>query len=200
MLKQRNLKGRATARKQIAIKEVRDDILVMPHGFYASVIQTSSVNFELKSEEEQDVLLDKYSQFLNSLPQNIQILVRIRELDIHNYLSSISSNNDEYLDQVEDYKKFVSGLVSGNKIMTRRFYIVIPLHSSSKDFSTIKEQLNLHTDIVIKQLELLQMKAHRVNGIDLLNLFFELYNPHKNTSDNIHVLAKEKILGNNYAI
>ena len=83
-------------RKQIAIKEVRNGVLALPNNQYRSIIETSSVNFELKSETEQDVMIDSFVNFLNSLPCNLQILVRVREVDIDDYLKKIAeSKNSE---------------------------------------------------------------------------------------------------------
>ncbi|MDO8658746.1 MAG: hypothetical protein Q7K55_08445, partial [Candidatus Levybacteria bacterium] len=75
-------RNKVSSRKQIQIKEVKDDILVLPNNEYRTIIETSSINFELKSEEEQDVLIDGFQNFLNSLPSQLQILIRVREVDI----------------------------------------------------------------------------------------------------------------------
>ena len=58
--------GKKSSRRQIKIKEVKDDVLVLPSNQYRTIIETSSINFELKSEEEQDVLIDSFQNFLNS--------------------------------------------------------------------------------------------------------------------------------------
>ena len=77
-----NKSGSISSRQQIQIKEVVDNILVLPNNEYRQILETSSVNFELKSEEEQDVIIDSFQNFLNALPCQIQILVRVREVDI----------------------------------------------------------------------------------------------------------------------
>lgn len=59
---------KSSSRQQIQIKEVVDNILVLPGNEYRQILETSSVNFELKSEEEQDVIIDSFQNFLNSLP------------------------------------------------------------------------------------------------------------------------------------
>jgi len=89
------LKSKTNSRKQIAIKEVRNGILVLPNKEYRLVIKTSSINFELKSEEEQDVIIDSYQNFLNSLPCNLQILVRVREVDIDQYQEQMMRLKDK---------------------------------------------------------------------------------------------------------
>ncbi len=124
-------KAKVSSRRQIQIKEVRDGILVLPNYAYRLVIETSSINFELKSDEEQDVLIDGFQNFLNSLPCELQILIRVREVDIDGYLETfMKQNNHEteqvYKDQLTNYNEFIKKLVSGNKILSRSFYIVIP--------------------------------------------------------------------------
>lgn len=83
---------KTSSRQQISIKEVRDGILVLPKNKYCAVIETSSINFELKSDDEQDVLIDNFQNFLNSLPCPLQILVRIREVEVDRYLDQLSQN------------------------------------------------------------------------------------------------------------
>lgn len=175
---------KVSSRRQIAIKEVRDNILVLPNNEYRLVIETSSVNFELKSEDEQDVLIDSFQNFLNALPTTLQILVRVREVDIDQYIEQTlalkqTEKQKIYKDQIDNYSKFVKNLVSGNKILSRRFYIVIPYKAEGKqkDLSLVNEQLGLTRDLVIKGLERLGMRARQLDSLDILDLFYSFYNP-----------------------
>lgn len=175
--------SKASSRRQIQIKEVRDDILILPNNQYRLVIETSSVNFELKSDEEQDVLLDSFQNFLNSLPCELQILVRVREVDINSYLEQIGKREDReqetvYKEQIHNYSQFIKNLVSGNKILSRRFYIIVPYKgtNNSHDFSVISEQIHLQRDIIHRGLEKLGMKARNLNSLELLDLFYTFYN------------------------
>ena len=123
---------KVSSRRQIQIKEVKDDILVLPNNNYCLVLETSSVNFELKSEAEQDVLIDSFQNFLNSLPCCLQVLIRVREVDIDQYVEQIAQTKETesyavYKDQIENYCDFIQKLVVGNKILSRKFYIVIPI-------------------------------------------------------------------------
>ncbi len=173
-----------SSRRQIDIKEVRDGVLILPGGKYRTLLEASSVNFELKSDEEQDVLIDNFQNFLNSLPYPIQILIRIREIDIDDYLNKLSEKGKSekekvYIKQIKNYSKFVKKLVSGNKILSRRFYVVIPYESEDGkgEFSLVREQIKLNQDIVVKGLERLGMKTKHLDSIDVLELFYSFYNP-----------------------
>lgn len=196
---------KSSSRQQIQIKEVVDNILVLPGNEYRQILETSSVNFELKSEEEQDVIIDSFQNFLNSLPCEIQILVRVREVDIDRYIEDIGKTKDKeiipaYKKQIEGYCSFVKKLVSGNKILSRRFYIVIPYKHTERhqDMKLIKEHLNLERDIIIKGLERMQMKARSITGIEILNLFYGFYNPESLKTQALTRETVEALLKNNY--
>ena len=176
--------GIAPARDQIQIKKIVDNILVLPNHEYRMILETSSINFELKSEEEQDVIIDSFQNFLNSLPCAIQILVRVREIDIDKYVEDIERQKEQeteviYKKQIESYSSFVKKLVSGNTILSRRFYLILPYHHTdrSEDWSLIKEHLNLNRDIVTKGLERMQMRVRPLTSIEMINLFYAFYNP-----------------------
>ena len=198
-------KNKVSSRRQIQIKEVKDDILILPNQEYRTILETSSVNFELKSEAEQDVLIDSFQNFLNSLNCQLQILVRVREVDIDHYLEDISKIKDKenekiYKNQIDNYCQFVKNLVSGNKILSRKFYIVIPYQNdkNNKDFKLIKEQLRLLTEIVIKALEKLGMKAKVLTSLEILDLFYSFYNSNQIKTQSLSGETLQKLQENNY--
>jgi len=176
--------SKASSRYQIQIKEVKDDILVLPHNEYRLILEASSVNFELKSEAEKDVLIDNFQNFLNSLSSPLQVLIRVREVAIDHYVEQIGKSKEMekekvYKEQIDNYCEFIQKLVAGNKILSRKFYIIIPYHhnGSHKDFSLIKEQLYVSRDIVTRGLEKMGLKIHTLNSLEVLNLFYSFYNP-----------------------
>ena len=198
-------KNKISSRKQIQIKEVKDGILVLPHNRYRLVVETSSINFELKSVDEQDVLIDSFQNFLNSLPSQLQVLVRVREVDIDRYLETISKTKSAerekvYKEQIENYCDFIKNLVSGNKILSRRFYVIIPYHHTdrSKDFNLVKEQIHLNRDIVIRSLEKLGMKAKQLDSLELLDLFYSFYNPTQAKTQELKGKTIQALLQSNY--
>jgi hypothetical protein len=174
---------KGSARLQVGIKEVRDNILILPGNRYRAVLTTSSLNFELQSTDEQDALVDTFQSFLNSLTTPIQILIRVRELDIDQYLEDFENTRAEetveiYKTQLKNYSDFIRKLVAGNKILSRRFYVVIPYESKDvTDFALIKQQLLFEQEIVIKGLEKLGMTARPLTSLEILDLFYSFYRP-----------------------
>ena len=199
------LKNKVSSRKQIAIKEVRNGVLVLPNNEYRLVIKTSSVNFELKSEEEQDVIIDSYQNFLNSLPCNLQILIRVREVDIDRYLEKMTQSKSQekekvYQKQIINYCQFIKNLVSGSKILSRYFYIVVPYQHKgrNKDFDLVKEQLYITRDLIMKGLDKLSIKAKSLNSLELLDLFYSFYNSSQVKTQELKGETIEALLRNNY--
>ena len=175
--------SKTTSRQQIAIKGVRDNILMLPNNQYRAILSVSSLNFELKSEEEQDAIIDTYESFLNSVGSNLQILIRTREIDMDKYLEDLSERLDGeaepvYRKQLKNYDEFIRSLITTNKILTRHFYLVVPYTATPKaDFELIKEQLNLKVDIVTKGMTRLGMHTKQLSSLEILDLFYSFYNP-----------------------
>lgn len=191
--------SKVSARRQIQIKEVKDGIIVLPGNEYRIVVETSSINFELKSEEEQDVLIDMFQNFVNSLPTPIQVEVRVREVNIDRYLEQtlklkLTEKEKVYKDQIDNYCEFIKELVSSNKILYRRFYVVIPYKHTEggNDFEIIKQQMHLSRDIILKGLERIGLKARVMDSLEILKLFFEFYNPDQIKTQGLDAQTVEK--------
>ncbi len=174
---------KSSSRAQIAIKGVRDGILLLPKNQYRVVLQVSALNFELKSETEQDAIIDTYENFLNSLGTNLQILIRTREIDMDRYLEDLTDrlkgeSEKIYQKQLRNYDEFIRSLITTNKILTRHFYLIIPYKADNKtEFELIKEQLNLKVDIVSKGMTRLGMHTRQLDSLEILDLFYSFYNP-----------------------
>lgn len=174
---------KASARQQIDIKGVKDGILELTNRRYRLVLQVSPINFELKSEDEQDALIDTYESFLNSVGCPLQILMRTREIDMDKYLEDLAEQTQKeeiqiYKQQLENYDEFIRSLITTNKILTRHFYVIVPFDATTKmDFESVREQLGLRADIVTKGLGRLGMSSKELSSLEVLDLFYSFYNP-----------------------
>ena len=198
--------AKVSSRRQIQIKEVKDGILVLPGNEYRMIIETTSINFELKSEEEQDVLIDSFQNFVNSLPVPIQVDIKVREVNIDRYLEQTlklkeTEQETVYKDQIDNYCEFIKELVSDNKILSRRFYVVIPYKhlEGRSDFEIVKHQMHITRDIVLKGLEKIGIKAKVLDSLEVLKLFFEFYNPNQTKTQELNETIIEATEEVNYA-
>jgi hypothetical protein len=176
-------KTKASSRNQIDVKGVKDGILLLPHRQYRVVLAVSAVNFELRSEDEQDALIETYESFLNSIGTPLQILVRTREIDMDKYLEELNERlvgEKEliYRQQLTYYDEFIRSLITTNKILTRHFYVIVPFTAEKDmDFEQVKEQLHVTVDIVRKGLSRLGMQSSELADLEILDLFYSFYSP-----------------------
>lgn len=127
-------RARATASTQdhLGIKDVRDDLIITSRGSVAMVIQTSSINFDLLAEYEQDKKIQAFGGLLNSLNFRIQILIRTKRIDITNYIDYLKTTKDRkqmsegLQKQLDIYTTFVKKLIVQNDVLDKNFFIVIP--------------------------------------------------------------------------
>ena len=110
------------------IAEIRDNVFVLKNGWMRSILQVSSINFNLKSEQEQNAIIYAYQGFLNTIDFPIQILVRSRKLDIDAYLDSLNEKREKQTNmllqrQTFEYIEYIKKLVEYADIMEKNFYV-----------------------------------------------------------------------------
>ncbi len=115
----------------ISIKEVKDDVLILKDDSLRMVIMASSLNFALKSTEEQEAIILQYQNFLNSLDFHIQFFIQSRGLNIESYIDILKQKEQEQTDellkiQTKEYIEFIREFVTATKIVTKSFYVVVP--------------------------------------------------------------------------
>lgn len=124
-----------SAQEFINIDSIRDGVVLMQDGGLRAVLMASSLNFALKSEDEQDAITFQYQNFLNSLDFSLQFVIHSRKLNILQYLDvlrdRIKEEPNELLKvQIEEYVDFVKSFVDLSNIVTKTFYVIIPFNPS----------------------------------------------------------------------
>jgi hypothetical protein len=125
------------------VAEIRDNIVIMRDGTLRSILLVSSINFSLKSVDEQNAIVQAYMQFLNGLDYPIQVVIQSRRMNIDNYMRQLDESekvlsSDLLKRQIHDYKDFVVQLVKLGDIMQKRFYVVVPLNPAT-DKGTVQK-------------------------------------------------------------
>lgn len=103
----------------------------MKDGSLRLVLMASSLNFALKSAEEQEAIIFQFQNFLNSLDFSVQFFIQSRELDIRPYIALLENRKKEQTSelmkiQVTEYIEFIKKFTESVNIMTKTFFIVIP--------------------------------------------------------------------------
>ena len=115
----------------VPINEVRDGIIVLKDGSLRAVLLASSLNFALKSEDEQTAFIIQFQNFLNSLDFSTQIFIESRMLDIRPYIATLEVAFKNQMDdlmriQIREYIEFIKSFTEAANIMTKNFFVVVP--------------------------------------------------------------------------
>src|SRR6056297_2183779 len=112
------------------IAEIKEDTVVVKDGTVRAVLLISSINFALKSEEEQNAVISSYVGFLNNISTPVQIVIQSRDLKIENYLDLLKKEKKQTNRllklQTTEYIEYIEELVSIGKIMNKKFFLVVP--------------------------------------------------------------------------
>ncbi|PIT90030.1 hypothetical protein COU23_00730 [Candidatus Kuenenbacteria bacterium CG10_big_fil_rev_8_21_14_0_10_36_11] len=195
-----------STQQYLDIAEIRDGVVVMRDGSMRAVLLVSSINFALKSEEEQEATIQSYVNFLNYLDHPLQIVVQSRQLNIEKYLNDLSEREKKQTNellrmQTADYQQFVKELVELGEIMSKRFYVIVPyspgadktksfldrlaaifsplssLHLKEKKFRELKQELDKRTETVLSGLTNMGLSAVVLDTQALIELYYNSYNP-----------------------
>lgn len=115
----------------VPVKEVRNGVIMLKDGGYRGVLMCSSINFALKSEDEQKAIIGGFQNFLNTLDFTVEIVVHSRKMDIRPYLALLTQrlelqSNELMRLQLREYIQFIRGFMDSTSIMTKLFYIIVP--------------------------------------------------------------------------
>ena len=121
------------AQQFLAIETIRDNAVVLKDEGLRVVLMCSSLNFALKSENEQDAIIYQYQNFLNSLDFSIQFLIHSRRFNIAPYLDALQERYKEETHelmkiQIAEYSEFIKTFVDMTNIMSKTFYVVVPFN------------------------------------------------------------------------
>ncbi len=199
-------KPKASTQQYLDIAEIRDDLVIPRDGTVRATLLVSSINFALKGEDEQNALIQAYINFLNSLDFPLQIVIQSRYLNIDRYLEKLNNLEKEQTNellrmQIADYKDFLGELLDLGKIMTKKFYVVVPflglkkakkkfwerliesfqpavsVTMSRKRFTSYKDEVGKRVEFVIGNLNSMGMNAVQLDTQSLIELFYNTYNP-----------------------
>jgi len=115
----------------LEIQDIREGILLLKNNSIRGVLMVSSINFALKSEEEQTAIIYAFQNFLNSLDFFCQIVIQSRNINITPYLDSLKDLEERQTsalmrEQTSSYRDFIKNMVVGDTVMTKSFYVVVP--------------------------------------------------------------------------
>lgn len=210
-----------SAQQYLDIAEIRDGVVILRDGSFRAVLMASSLNFALKSEEEQNAIIYGYQDAMNSLGFPIQILVTSRRIDLAPYLRELDEREEQQEGelmkiQLQEYREYIRELVRVSNVMTKNFYVILPFAPaqakeesalsrfskslrvrggfaslSPTDFTRYKDQLWQRVDQLATNLRGIGIRIVPLNTQEIIELYYTLYNP--DTSRNQHLAPVEDL-------
>ncbi len=211
----------------LPIAEIRNDTVILKNGGLRAIIQIEALNFNLKSETEQQGIIAGYGNFVNTLTFPMQVFIRSSRTNIDDYLAGLrktadTHNNEMLKSQTLSYIAFMQKLLDVADIMQKRFYMVIPVDRNirkktlieqffdwmnpddskaksayrGQELSRGQKDLTERVDLVQAGLTTIGLRAKRLSTRDLLELYYQIYNPktsqHEKIPMNLEELKLEK--------
>lgn len=190
----------------VPIEEVRDGVVVLDDGSLRIVLMASSINFALKSEDEQRSVLMQFQNFLNSLDFSVQFSVQSRNLDIRPYLEDLKrqyekKENDLLKTQISQYTEFIRTFTEDTNIMQKTFFVVVPYNraaieneggvigsirsllgknsqaANEESFQEARNQLEQRVQLVRQGLIRTGVRVTQLGTEENIELFYRLFNP-----------------------
>ncbi len=213
--------GRIGMQENLDIAEIKDGVVVLKDGSLKSILAVSSINFDLKSDVEQEAIIYGYQRFLNTLDFPIQIVISSRRYDVKPYLKTLEERrkieqNSLLKNQITDYINFIDELVHVSDIMSKKFYIVVPFYpieaqrqsflerlsatfnpervifEEREKFETYKSQLFQRVEEVRVSLMSTGVRVVPLNTQELIELFYNFYN--SSEFEYVSILSTDELL------
>lgn len=198
-------KTSAASQDFVAIKDIRDGVVVLKSGQLCSILLASSVNFALKSTDEQQAILQQFQSFINTLDFSLQIYVQSRRLNIEPYLALLATretaqDNDLMRIQLREYIEFIRTFTAEVDVMSKNFFVVVPYSPApinlqkgitslfaggqtratspiDQQFEEHRIQLEQRVALVVEGLSGAGVRSITLKTDDLVELFYHIYNP-----------------------
>lgn len=197
----------ASTQELLPVADIVDGIVIYRNGGASQIMQSTSLNFGLLSEREQQAVIASYAGLLNSFKFPVQIMVRSQKKDISKYMKFLDEAHDKIKIEklkgvMEDYQRFVLEAIRKKNVLSKRFYIVIPFTPYELGISkSIKASIRPDTtkstlpfpksyvvrkaktalipkrDHLIRQANRLQLKLKPLKNEELIKLFYDYFNP-----------------------
>lgn len=195
----------STTQKHVPIASIEDGIVLFKDGGACLILESTSLNFGLLSEKEQQAVVAAYAALINSLTFSVQIMVRSQKKDISNYLKYLDESftriqNEKLINVAMGYKQFITETVKKKNVLGKRFFVVIPFSpyelGVSKSFATVMKKsdkalpfpksyvfkkvkmiLLPRRDHLTRQARRLGLRLKQLTNEQIIEIYYDTYNP-----------------------
>lgn len=207
----------STTQELIPVADIKDGMVIYKNGGAALIMESTSLNFSLLSEREQEAVIASYAGLLNSFKFPVQIVVRSQTKDITKYMDLLDAartkiTNTLLIKLLDSYQGFIKDSIKKRNVLSKSFYIVIPFtpyelgvaKSTKSVFKISKDnkplpfpksyvirkariQLYPKRDHLIRQAQRMGIKLKQLNDDEIIKLFWEIYNPTAPVKEQVNI-------------
>lgn len=142
----------AAVQRFLPVAEIRNNTILLKNGGMRAILEIEAINFNLKSDTEQQGIIAGYGAFVNTLTFPVQILIRSRKANIDEYLAEVKAigdkqQNELLKNQTISYVNFMEKLLDVAEIMQKRFLVIVPIDRSLRRRTVIEQFMDwIHPD------------------------------------------------------
>ena len=195
-----------TTQKFVPLQDIKDNVVMLKNGQMNMVLLASSINFALKSVDEQEAILRQFQSFLNTIDFSIQFYIQSRRLNIQPYLDVLAGreetqDNELMKIQLREYMQFIKTFTTEVDVMSKSFFIVVPytpvaanlqtnlegfkdmlggkkpIYFDDKNFGEHKLQLEQRVALVEQGLSGIGVRTIVLQSEELVELYYHIFNP-----------------------
>jgi len=186
----------SSSQQFLEIDQIKEGFLLLKNKSLRGVLMVSSLNFALKSDDEQKAIIYQFQNFLNSLDFSIEIVLQSRILNITGYIDKLKEmeriqDNELMKIQTAEYRKFITELIGGRQILSKTFFLTVPftlveipklvgkkkVNFSEEQFQRAKSQIWQRMEFVAVGLRRCGLQCSPLNTLELIELFWSLHHP-----------------------
>jgi len=179
----------STTQAFLPFKDIADSMIIMDNYEYRMIVECNSINYFLKTEDEQDAVEASFRRMLNSIKFPFTIYVQTREIDNREMINNLRKDVDQTLKafpQLREYSNiYVKELQGINaKLRSTKFkkkYIVVTYDEAGKMTNLNDnekreyafEELYNRCKLVISGLSNIGIKAKILDSSEVANVVYQ---------------------------
>lgn len=173
--------------------DIKNMMICLPNNEFKAVIEVKSINYYLKTMEEQEVIESQFNSALNSWDFSFAFYVQTRTIDADDIVNKLHDDADKLVSRelrsyARDYISSIENLTkrrNGNLI--KKNYIIVSCNdanlvlSNGTDEEKVQyafDKLSINTKKVCEALAPIGLSCHILSNEELLELLFVAINKH----------------------
>lgn len=197
-----------TAQDFLPFEDIKDSVIHLGLHQYRAIIKCNSINYNLKTEKEQDIIELSYQRFLNSLSHPISIFVQTKTMDNTNMMKNLKEDIEksiadfpilsEYGQVYYDSMANIYSEIGNNKEKNK--YIIVPFNdailltnsSEQEKYEYSIKEIQSRCQIIIDGLQGIGIQSQILNTKEIADLVYSSY--HKDNASQIESIVNGDFL------